>query len=44
MKNAPEILGMSAANALHTPSNPLHAIIFLPCKEHNIFSVISTMI
>ncbi len=40
-----EILGMSAANALHTPNIPLYALLtLLPCKEHNIFLVILTVI
>lgn len=45
MTNAVEILSISAANALHTPIITLYAaLILLPCKEHNIFLVISTVI
>lgn len=45
MTKAVAIAGMSAANALHTPIIPLCAVlVLLPYKEHNTFSVISSVI
>lgn len=44
MTNALEVLGMSAANALHTPTITLYVLpILLRCEQHRIFSVISSI-
>lgn len=44
MTNAVKILRTSAANALYTPIITLYAVlILLLYKEHNIFSVVSTV-